>query len=95
MIEELEGYRRDIYTGSLGYIDFAGNMQFNILIRTLIADEHAFTFHAGSGIVADSQPEAEHRESLLKAKAIQHVLGTLARQRMDTHHAHDLSGRKV
>lgn len=70
VIEELEPTRRNVYTGSLGWIDYNGNMEFNIIIRTmLIKDEHIHV-QAGAGIVIDSIPEREYSESLNKAKAL-------------------------
>ncbi|MFH1413446.1 MAG: aminodeoxychorismate synthase component I [Candidatus Omnitrophota bacterium] len=70
IIEELEPDRRYIYTGSLGYLSFCGNMDFNILIRTILKRKNSLYFSVGGGIVADSQPEAEYRETLVKARAM-------------------------
>ncbi len=70
IIEELEPCRRAIYTGSLGYLSFTGDMDFNILIRTFLKKQNSLYFGVGAGIVADSEPEAEYRETLVKAKAI-------------------------
>ena len=78
IIEELEPGRRGIYTGSMGYISFSGAMDFNILIRTLLVGRGEITFHVGGGIVADSVPEKEYAETLVKAKAMQECLKTLA-----------------
>lgn len=75
IIDELEPTRRNIYTGALGYLDLAGNMDFNILIRTLLLKDGKVYFHVGGGIVADSDPEAEYQETLVKAKAIFEALG--------------------
>lgn len=70
IIEELEPARRAMYTGSLGYINFDGNLDFNILIRTLLACGGKLYFQAGGGIVADSIPENEYHETLVKVRAI-------------------------
>ena len=70
IIEELEPSRRSIYTGSLGYLSFSGNMDFNILIRTMLKKGDYLSFGVGGGIVADSCPEAEYAETLVKAKAM-------------------------
>ncbi|MDP2941475.1 MAG: aminodeoxychorismate synthase component I [Candidatus Omnitrophota bacterium] len=70
IIEELEPGRRGIYTGALGYLSFSGNMDMNILIRTILKMKDKIYFHAGGGIVADSKPEEEYRETLVKAKAM-------------------------
>ncbi len=70
IIEELEPVRRGPYTGSLGWINFADEMELNITIRTLIAEGRLAHVQAGAGIVADSVPDKEHEESLNKAKAL-------------------------
>lgn len=74
IIEELEPHKRGVYTGSIGYMGFDGAWDFNIVIRTiLLKDEKAF-IHAGGGIVADSIPENEYTETLVKADALFKVL---------------------
>lgn len=70
IIEELEPVRRGIYTGSVGYIDFNGNMDFNIIIRSLVLRGERAYFHAGGGIVADSEPEKEYQETLDKVNGL-------------------------
>jgi para-aminobenzoate synthetase component 1 len=69
IIEELEPTRRGPYTGSLGWIDYCGNMEFNIIIRTMTVQDGVVHIQAGAGIVIDSIPEREYYESLNKAKA--------------------------
>ncbi len=70
IIEELEPVRRGIYTGSIGWIGFNGDLELNIVIRTLLAKDGWAHVQAGAGIVIDSNPEAEYRESLKKAEAL-------------------------
>lgn len=70
IIEELEPLRRSIYTGSLGYLSFCGNMDFNILIRTILKQGNQLHFGVGGGIVADSRPQDEYKETLVKARAM-------------------------
>jgi para-aminobenzoate synthetase component 1 len=70
IIDELEPTRRSIYTGSLGYLSFSGEMDLNILIRTILKKDNRLYFGAGGGIVADSKPEEEYQETLVKAKAM-------------------------
>lgn len=70
IIEELEPVRRGPYTGSMGWIDYNGDMEFNILIRTMVVHEGNVHVQAGAGIVIDSEPEREYYESLNKAKAL-------------------------
>ncbi len=75
IIEELEPVRRGIYTGSLGYIDFAGRADLNIVIRTFVLKDGRAFFQVGGGIVADSRPELEYQETLDKARAMLSALG--------------------
>lgn len=70
IIAQLERHPRGLYTGAIGYFGFNGESQFNIAIRTAVLSEGAVSFHAGSGIVADSVPEREHEETLQKAAGI-------------------------
>jgi len=70
IIDELEPLGRSLYTGSLGYFSFSGEMDFNILIRTIIKKDAQVYFGVGGGIVADSDPEKEYRETLVKARAM-------------------------
>lgn len=70
IIESLEPHRRNIYCGSIGYIGFDGNMDSNIAIRTLLRQGEQIYAWAGGGIVADSEVEAEYRESLDKAATL-------------------------
>ncbi|MBU9722019.1 MULTISPECIES: anthranilate synthase component I family protein [Bacillaceae] len=70
IIEELEPVRRGIYTGSLGWIGYNGDMELNITIRTMIVKDGQVFVQAGAGIVIDSNPKAEYKESLKKAAAL-------------------------
>ncbi|MCQ9207132.1 MAG: aminodeoxychorismate synthase component I [Omnitrophica bacterium] len=70
IIEELEPAKRSIYTGSVGYLSFNGNMDSSIIIRSFIIKGKKAFFQAGGGIVYDSEPEREYRETLDKAKAL-------------------------
>jgi aminodeoxychorismate synthase, component I, bacterial clade len=74
IIEELEHYKRGIYTGSIGYMGFDGTWDFNIVIRTILLKNRKAFVHAGGGIVADSIPENEYQETLDKADALFKVL---------------------
>lgn len=75
IIEELEGVKRGIYTGSIGYLAFTGDMDTNIVIRTLVIKGKTGLLQVGGGIVADSQPDKEYQETLDKAKALLMALG--------------------
>lgn len=76
IIDELETVRRGPYAGALGYVDFAGNMDMAIALRTMVVmpGEEAGTWkvhiQAGAGIVADSDPQLEHEETVNKAAAL-------------------------
>ena len=70
IIEELEDGPRGAYTGSFGYLNRDGNLDLNILIRTMVMRDNHVTFRAGSGIVADSKPDAELEETRAKAKGM-------------------------
>lgn len=74
IIEELEGLKRNLYTGSIGYFDFRGNADFNIAIRTIIKKENKAYFGVGGGITYDSIEEDEYNETLDKARALMRVL---------------------
>jgi anthranilate synthase component 1 len=70
LIDELEPARRGVYGGALGYVDLRGNLDFCIAIRTLVFHGNRVTLQAGAGIVADSDPVAEERETEAKAGAL-------------------------
>ncbi len=67
VIEELETVRRGVYTGAIGYIDFSGDMDLTMAIRTAVFKAGLLNLHVGSGIVSDSEPEKEYEETILKA----------------------------
>jgi anthranilate synthase component 1 len=70
IISALENRRRGVYAGAVGYVDFAGNLDFCITIRTVVIENgHAYV-QAGAGIVADSNPSAEYEETRDKARAV-------------------------
>ena len=70
IIAELEDEPRGPYGGAVGYFSFDGNMDFCICIRTAIAEHGRLTIRAGAGIVADSDPDYEYRETVNKAGAM-------------------------
>jgi aminodeoxychorismate synthase component I len=69
IIEELEPVRRGPYTGSMGYLSWSGDLDFNILIRTLVRRNGKGYLQVGAGIVADSDPALEYEETIHKAQA--------------------------
>ena len=86
IINEIEPTKRGAYTGSFGYIKTTGEMNFNILIRTIFIEHRnhptapsphlpIISFNVGGGIVADSDPKAELEEVRLKAKGMMKALG--------------------
>ena len=70
ILSELEPTRRDLYAGAVGYLDFAGNLDFCIAIRTITIRDGIARVQAGAGIVADSNPAAEYDETCDKARAL-------------------------
>ena len=74
IIEELEPMPRGFYTGSIGWIEPGGRTRFNIAIRTAVLDGQGLTFHAGGGIVADSDPQREYDETHAKSQSLFRVL---------------------
>ncbi|TQR18224.1 anthranilate synthase component I family protein [Psychrobacillus vulpis] len=70
IIEELEPVRRGLYTGSIGWLGFSGDLEMNIVIRTAFIQDGMAHIQAGAGIVIDSVPSSEYTESLNKAKAL-------------------------
>jgi len=74
IIEELEPHRRGVYCGALGYIDFNGNMDTNIMIRSLIYNNGEVRFWVGGGIVYDSDVKEEYQETYDKGAALLQLL---------------------
>ena len=70
IIAALENRRRGVYAGAVGYLDFAGNLDFCITIRTVVIENGRAYVQAGAGIVADSNPTAEYEETRDKARAV-------------------------
>lgn len=76
LIDELEPVSRGIYGGTVGYLDFAGDLDMAIAIRTAVMKDGLAHVQAGGGVVADSIPTMEHRESLSKAAAAQRAVAS-------------------
>ncbi|WP_247384905.1 MULTISPECIES: aminodeoxychorismate synthase component I [unclassified Bradyrhizobium] len=70
IITDIEGVAREIYCGAIGFVGFDGHMDTNIAIRTVVINDGLALFHAGCGITALSEPEAEYEEVLAKAQRI-------------------------
>ena len=70
IIDELEKHRRGPYAGAVGYIDFSGNMDTCIALRTIVIKDNVAYVQAGAGIVADSNPTSEYEETLNKARGL-------------------------
>jgi len=70
IIQDLEPDARGLYAGAVGYVDFAGNLDFCIAIRTVIMSKGKAYVQAGAGIVIDSNPAAEYEETRAKARAL-------------------------
>lgn len=74
ILDELEQVSRGIYTGCIGYFDFNGNADFNIVIRTLVKKDDTISIGVGGGITWDSEKSEEYQETLDKAMALLRVL---------------------
>jgi anthranilate synthase component 1 len=83
IINELEPTRRGIYAGAILYLDFTGNLDSCIALRTLVAKSGRVHIQAGGGIVADSVPEREYQETVNKARALVTALEIAHRGRSD------------
>jgi anthranilate synthase component 1 len=70
IISELEGRRRGVYAGAIGYVGYDGALDTCIALRTIVMHDGLALLQAGAGIVADSQPASEHRECLNKIAAL-------------------------
>jgi anthranilate synthase component I len=81
IIEELERTRRGIYSGGVLYMDFAGNLDSCIALRTMVIKNGVAHVQAGAGIVADSKPEREYQESVNKSRALLTALEIAERRR--------------
>jgi len=79
IIDELEPDRRGLYGGAVGYLDLRGNLDFCITIRTVVLEGGRAVVQAGGGIVADSDPENERRETEAKAAAMREALRLAAK----------------
>lgn len=74
IIDQLEPVKRGVYAGAIGYLDFAGNFDLSIVIRTVVVKDGRAHLNVGGAVVADSAPAAEHDETLDKARALVRAL---------------------
>jgi para-aminobenzoate synthetase component I len=77
IIDRLEPVKRGIYSGAIGYLDFSGPIDLSIVIRTFVVRDGRCYFNVGGAIVADSDPHAEYRETMDKARALKTALKNL------------------
>jgi anthranilate synthase component 1 len=80
IISELEGYRRGPYAGAVGYVLPGGTMDTCIALRTIVVADGVAYLQAGAGVVADSEPAAEHRECLAKLAALEAAIELAERE---------------
>ncbi len=83
IIDELEPVKRGPYAGVVGYLDFSGNLDTAITIRTMLCGPDGASIQAGAGVVADSVPELEDKECLNKAKALLAAVEPARRMRLE------------
>jgi para-aminobenzoate synthetase component 1 len=72
-IEEIEDYRRGVYSGAIGYFTPENDFDFSVVIRTALIKSNKLVYPVGGAITADSIPEQEWEETLLKAKALTNI----------------------
>ena len=77
ILSQLEPVRRGIYSGAIGYLDFDGLLDLNIVIRSFVIEQGICAYGAGGAVVADSDPRSEYLESLDKIRALQSALSQL------------------
>lgn len=75
IIDELEPTRRSVYTGSIGYFGFNGDLDLNIVIRTILVKDGKAYLQVGGAVTYDSEPESEYQETMDKARALFQSLG--------------------
>lgn len=80
IVDELEVTRRGVYAGAVGYVDFSGNLDTCIAIRTMVIQDGMAYVQAGAGIVADSDPAREFEETENKARALQEAMRVAAEE---------------
>jgi para-aminobenzoate synthetase component 1 len=90
IIAELERAPRGLYCGAIGYVSTSGAIDCNIPIRTIVLHDRMATFHAGAGIVWDSEPAAEYQETLAKARTMIESLTSPRRMPRTRGRAHPL-----
>jgi anthranilate synthase component 1 len=84
IIDELEPHRRGPYAGAVGYLDYSGNMDTCIALRTLVVQGNKAYIQAGAGIVADSDPQSEYQETLNKARGLLKAIEITERRVQDS-----------
>jgi anthranilate synthase component I len=94
IIHELEPVRRGIYSGAVGYLGFDGTLDTCIAIRTIVAVNGMLTIQAGAGIVADSVPEREYKETENKAQALLDALNAASNGLIKVHNGNKFAGKK-
>lgn len=80
IIDSLEPTRRGVYAGAVGYLDFRGNLDTCITIRTMLVKDGTIHIQAGAGIVADSDPSSEYEETRNKARALHQAMNVAAEE---------------
>jgi anthranilate synthase component 1 len=80
IIDEIEPHRRGPYGGAVGYLDYRGNMDTCIALRTMVINDGIIHVQAGCGVVIDSDPNSEYEETVNKAQALIQAIRVTARR---------------
>ena len=100
IIAELEPDRRGLYAGAVGYVDFTGDLDTAIALRTMVVKDGVVSMQAGGGIVADSTPDGEYAESLHKMRGLLRAIELAEErskrtERADRRRRHDPAARQL
>jgi para-aminobenzoate synthetase component 1 len=80
----MEDSRRGVFSGAIGYVNYSGELDLNIVIRTVVKRGDSLSFHTGGAITADSDAEEEYQETLDKAHALVRAIEVARGSRQET-----------
>jgi para-aminobenzoate synthetase component 1 len=92
LISAMEDSRRGVFSGAIGYVNYSGELDLSIVIRTAIKRGTALSFHVGGAVTSDSAPAAEYRETLDKAFALVRAIEVVREEGSEAHDAYEARG---